>query len=192
MSASLLEANQEMRDQEFVRLFVANQRRIHGFVRMLIPNAADADDVLQETSITGLAKFSTFAGANDGGSAAQRAEEFVTWICTIGRYEALKFCRQRGKGRLVFDEALCDELADRHIQKIDELELRHAALRLCLEKLSPRDRDIMRGRYEFNLKGEELADQLERPLNTVYKALQRIRRALTDCVQRNLRTEGEL
>ena len=45
--------------QQFIRLFVANQRRVHAFIRTLVPNTADADDILQETSITGLAKFST-------------------------------------------------------------------------------------------------------------------------------------
>lgn len=189
MSSSLLELNKQMRDEEFVRLFVANQRRIHGFIRTLVPNATDADDVLQETSITGLAKFESFASWRAEESHDDVSDQFVTWICTIGRYEALKYCRRKGKAGLVFDESLCDQLADRHMSRLDDLELRHAALRLCLEKLSMRDRAILRGRYEFNLKGDELAGQLQLPVNTIYKALQRIRRSLTECVRRNLRME---
>ena len=37
------------RNEVFVRLFVEYQRRIHAFIATLLPNLADAEDVLQET-----------------------------------------------------------------------------------------------------------------------------------------------
>jgi DNA-directed RNA polymerase specialized sigma24 family protein len=44
-------------------------------------------------------------------------------------------------------------------------------------------------RYESNLTGPEIAERLGRPVNTVYKALQRIRNSLLDCVDRTLRAQ---
>jgi RNA polymerase sigma-70 factor (ECF subfamily) len=175
--------------QQFIRLFVANQRRIHAFIRTLIPNTADADDVLQETSITGLAKFpSTFVQRGEKPKQLD-AEDFVAWICTIARYEALKWCRRSQRGRALFSEALAEELADCHIRQLEYLEWRHDALNACLKKLTARDRVLLMFRYESNLTGPEIAERLGKPVNTVYKALQRIRSSLLDCVDRTLRAQ---
>ena len=117
-------------------------------------------------------------------------EEFVAWICTIARYEALKWLRQCKRGQMLFSEALADELAEQHLRQLEYLELRHEALNSCLEKLSPRDRKLLMFRYESNLSGPEISERLSRPLNTVYKALQRIRYSLLECVDCTLRVEG--
>ena len=37
--------------EEFVRLFSKSQHRILGFVHTLVPNLAEAEDILQETSV---------------------------------------------------------------------------------------------------------------------------------------------
>ena len=168
-----------------IALFVANQRRIHAFIRSLIPNAADADDVLQETSITGLAKV---------GEGKLRlpvsSEEFVTWICTVARFECLRFCRNNKGKRLVFSEELTEQLAGRQIEQAQYLELRQSALRGCLQKLSAHDLTLVQNRYALNLSGKDIAERLGRPINTVYKALQRIRLQLSECIERTVRAEN--
>ncbi|MCI0335492.1 MAG: sigma-70 family RNA polymerase sigma factor [Planctomycetes bacterium] len=176
--------------QQFVRLFVANQRRVHAFIRTLIPNTADADDVLQETSITGLSKFTSSFLRGRADPRDFRIEDFVAWICTIARYEALKWCRKVKRGRPLFSEALTAELADCHARQLDYLEMRHEALNHCLEKLSSRDRALLFFRYESDLTGPEIAERSGRPVNTIYKALQRIRHTLLECVDRTIRAQG--
>jgi len=47
--------------REFIRLLMENERRIYAYIRTLIGNNADAEDVLQETSITLWDKFSASA-----------------------------------------------------------------------------------------------------------------------------------
>lgn len=182
----------DLADQQlFVRLFVAHQRRVHGFIRTLIPNSSDADDVLQDTSIVGLSKFSS--SFLRGRQAADFCvDEFVAWICTIARFEALKCCRQKKRGRLLFSEALTEQLAEIHARQIEYLEVRHDALKGCLEKLPVSDRSVLLCHYESNLTGPEISARLGRPLNTVYKALQRIRNNLLECVHRTIRAEGHL
>jgi RNA polymerase sigma-70 factor (ECF subfamily) len=170
---------------EYVQLFVANQRRIHAFIRTLVPLKADSDEVLQETSITGCSKFADFQ-AGQGNS----NESFLSWICTIARFEALKHYRKKKAYRFVpFTEAVVDELAELHGKQSEYLESRHRALSICMGKLSPRDRDLIRHRYDKDAKPQQIADETGRPLNSIYKGLQRIRAALLQCVDRVMRAE---
>ena len=48
------------RNEDFMRLFSANQRRIYGFVAAMIPRTADVDDVFQEVSMSLWRKFEDF------------------------------------------------------------------------------------------------------------------------------------
>ena len=43
-------------------------------------------------------------------------------------------------------------------------------------------------RYEEEISGQEIADRLGRPINTVYVTLTRLHRALEECVRAQLRT----
>jgi RNA polymerase sigma-70 factor, ECF subfamily len=171
--------------QEYVQLFVSNQRRIHAFIRTLVPDPLDSDDVLQETSITGCQKFSEVAHGF-----VNSTEAFVTWICTIARYEALKHYRKKKVCRLPITETLLEELAERHQQQSGHLEMRYRALAICVQKLSASDRALLQQRYEADSRPQQIAASLGRPVNSVYKSLQRIRAALMACVERVLRAEG--
>ena len=51
--------------EQFVSLILANQLRIHGFIRSLVPNHADVEDLFQQTSIVLWRKFKDYeAGTN--------------------------------------------------------------------------------------------------------------------------------
>jgi RNA polymerase sigma-70 factor, ECF subfamily len=170
---------------EYVQLFVANQRRIHAFIRTLVPNQADSEEVLQETSLTGWGKFAEVAAGLVGSP-----DSFVSWICTIARYEALKHYRKQKAYRIPFTEALLEDLAERQQRQTEYLEMRYRSLAICMQKLSTRDRELLQHRYGMNAKPKQIADRTGRPLNTIYKGLQRIRAALLECVDRVLRAEG--
>ena len=60
------------------------------------------------------------------------------------------------------------------------------ALAQCLEKLTKRNRELVRIRYENGLSLEESAKKLGKPKGTVSMALYRIRTALWRCVERTL------
>ena len=51
------------RTAEFVGLLLQHQRRIHGYIATMLTNWADADEVLQETSIVLWQKFDEFQPA---------------------------------------------------------------------------------------------------------------------------------
>jgi RNA polymerase sigma-70 factor (ECF subfamily) len=88
-------------------------------------------------------------------------------------------------------DATVDLLAQDAVERVDLLESRRDALRSCLEKLSEKDRQLVRHCYgDTRVTFKAVAEQLGRPVNTVYKALNRIRRALYECIERSLSVEG--
>ena len=170
------------RNEEFVRLFVKNQRRISAFITTLLPNSADAEDVLQETSVISWQKFHEF----------QPGTNFASWACSIARFEVLKFRRQQRPAQLIFSDTLLEELANRQLEEIDEFDVRYTALAICMEKQRPVDRELFCRYYQSDNTAKQVAEQLDRPVNTVYKALNRIRRALHECISRYIAREKHI
>ena len=88
--------------EQFIRLFVAQEGRLRAFLRTLVPSLGELDEVMQETSLVAWQKFSQFEPGTD----------FLAWVATIARFEALRWRRDRAADRLVFSEQLCELLAD--------------------------------------------------------------------------------
>jgi RNA polymerase sigma-70 factor (ECF subfamily) len=64
-------------------------------------------------------------------------------------------------------------------------------LRRCLDKLPDKDRQLVRYCYgDSRATFKTVAQELGRPVNTVYKALNRIRKSLMQCIERTLSVEG--
>ncbi len=175
--------NRPDRTEEFVGLLSRHQQELHTFIHILIPQCVDADDVMQKTSIVLWQKFDQFqAGTN-----------FAAWSRQVARLEVLRFYRSKARDRLVFDDALVESLAEVQIARADELLARRQALFQCREKLRPSDRQLLEHCYNYNAKktpAKDVAAALERPVNTVYKALIRIRHALFECIEQTLRRDA--
>ena len=73
-----------------------------------------------------------------------------------------------------------------------ELDERREALAECLDKLPPRDRQLMEQRYKPGVTIKSLASAIGRPIEGLYKAMKRIHIALNQCVQRSVHQQGEL
>jgi RNA polymerase sigma-70 factor, ECF subfamily len=165
---------------EFQRLFVQSQRRIFGHIVTLLPRLTDAEEVFQQTCVIILGKAAQFTPGTD----------FVRWACQIAQYEVYNYRRRLQGERLHFDRVLLDRIAAYRLEKGDLLEEELDALRRCVEKLSPGDRHLIREQYRRRITSLALAAELGRPANTVYKAVQRIRRVLRECVERALSREA--
>lgn len=166
-------------NEAFVRMFASAQREIYRYILVLIPHEADAMEVFQETCVVLWRKFQPMPSERD----------FIAWACRVAYYEVLKLRRQQGREQLKFNDLLLDQIAEERLELTDLLESRRLALAQCLEKLSQRDRELVDRRYHDQLTAKEVSERVGRPVNTVYKALERIRRQLFDCVSRALRVE---
>jgi RNA polymerase sigma-70 factor (ECF subfamily) len=173
-----MEMDQSNRTEAFVSLFAQSQYEIYGFVLTLVPNRADADDVMQTTSIVLWRKFEQFLPGTS----------FVAWACQIARLEVQNFRRVKGRDRLVFDDALLQSVGNLRLSMSDELEAHRGLLRDCITKLRLDDRELIRRCYgKRAATAKSVAIEMGKPVNTVYKALIRIRRGLYDCVRRAIK-----
>lgn len=166
---------------EFQRLFVENQRRIFGYILTLVPSSDDAQEIFQNVCVVIFSKADQFVAGTD----------FAKWACQIAHYEVYSYRRRRQeKGAWLSTEVL-DSLAAKRHDAADELEARYSALRSCLGKLRTSDRKLIESRYRRDITARDLAIELGRPIDTIYKALRRIRRSLYACIERTLaREEG--
>jgi RNA polymerase sigma-70 factor (ECF subfamily) len=165
---------------EMVALFLANQARIFAFIVSLVPNRADAEDLLQETGLTVHHRFAEYtAGTN-----------FLAWSCQIAYYKVLDFRKREGRSLLQFDTEFVEIIAQQELEDLGRVTARHAALLRCLEKLAAKDRELVERCYRPNANIKAIAGQLHRPTNTVYKRLQHLRSVLFDCITRTLMAEG--
>jgi RNA polymerase sigma-70 factor (ECF subfamily) len=72
----------------------------------------------------------------------------------------------------------------------EELDERHHALSHCLKKLNERDRRMVLVRYESGHNVKAAAQACGRTIQGAYKALNRIRKTLHDCVSLEVSMES--
>lgn len=159
---------------EFEQYFSQCESEIQAFVFTLLPHWPDAEDIVQRTRIVLWQKFSTF----------EPGTSFKAWALQVARFEVNNFRRTQRSDKLCFDDALVDSLAEVRTTLADELDRRRSVLDDCMSKLRASDRQIIRHCYGPKATTtKEAADRLRRPVNTLYKALNRIRRTLLECVK---------
>ncbi len=174
------ELNQPDPHERFVALYVEHQVAIRSFVRTLLPDPADAEDVMQMASLTMWRRFDQF----------QPGTSFRNWAFQVAKFVALRHIARKARDRHRFSEATINLLAQ-HLEQHDErFVLQRQALQHCVERLEGDDRHVLAVCYSGGTTLKELAEQLGRTPNAIYKQLGRIRAALVQCVERRLRVEG--
>lgn len=163
---------------DFVQLFTRYQRRLYLYILAQVPNATDAEEILQETNLVIWRKCDRF----------QPGTNFFAWTSRIASYEVLKYRERRRRDKLLFSEKFLEAVSEEVVSNEGRLEERRKALQSCLGRLRPEDRDLIRQRYASGRNGKAVAEMLGRPANSVYQSLGRIRRALLECIKRRLAT----
>jgi RNA polymerase sigma-70 factor (ECF subfamily) len=162
--------------KRLMSLMTRHQRQIFAYIYTLVPNRHDAEDLLQETCLVICEKFDQFKEGTD----------FVAWACQIAWWR-IRYARQRfARSRVVFNEDVLEAVARTATELAPELDERHEALAHCLQKLHPRDRELILTRYEPGNGVAEAARRTGRTLQAAYKALNRLRKLLLDCVTHQL------
>ena len=166
--------------EDFVREVVRHQDRLREFIRCLLFNQQDVDDVWQETNVVLLKKAGDFRLGSD----------FWAWSSQVARYQVLSHCRRVRQQRLIFSEELMAALADDLQGRSEEIDQRRVALDACVASLPAPQRKLVELRYAPNASINDIAVSLGRPAGSVRQTLYRIREALLACVERRLAAEG--
>jgi RNA polymerase sigma-70 factor, ECF subfamily len=162
------------RTAQFELLYSQCESEIRAFIFTGLPNWSDAEDVLQRTRIVLWRKISNF----------QPGTSFKAWALQVARFEICNFRKTQRSDRLCFDDDVFDSLMEVRASLDEEMDHRRAVLATCMEKLRASDRQIIHHCYGPDATTtKEAAERMHRPVNTLYKALNRIRRTLMQCVQ---------
>jgi len=163
---------------EFTRLFTTSQRPIYLYIRSLVANAADVEELWQETNLVLWQRFASF----------EPGTNFLAWAKQIAYNKVLNY-RTRRHRPLQFSDAFMERLAEASKQTSDRNGLRLVALNRCVEKLVDEDRELIHLRYSPGVTCEILAQALDRSVRSVYKAVARIRATLLGCVRQEMARE---
>ncbi|QDT60121.1 RNA polymerase sigma factor [Stieleria bergensis] len=163
----------------FVSLLARYDQQIRRFIAMLMHSSDAVDDVMQETAIECWNKFETFTGQGD----PDEPEEFVRWANVIARYKVLSWQRDRARDRLVFQEELVHLLADTVHDEWDRLESERQAVQACLQKLPPRQRQLVLSVHSPGQSVADVARQTGQKPRRLYTVLNGLRKQLLLCVQ---------
>ncbi|MBX3426080.1 MAG: sigma-70 family RNA polymerase sigma factor [Pirellulales bacterium] len=172
----------ERRDA-FARLFARYDRWLFSYLVTLLANPAHAEEVFQEVCVTVWRLSDQF----------QLGTDFVKWVSVIAHNQVRKFRREAKRSGFQLSDEACSQIAEDASRRADLFDFRREALQNCLNKLGPEDRRLVQRCYaDASPSFKAIAEELGRPVNTVYKALNRIRRSLHECIDRTISAEGLL
>src|SRR5205807_8687623 len=133
------ESRRRAKGKLFLRLFLQNERRLYAYILTLLPHRADVDDVLQDASLVMWDKFDE----------RQPPDDFAAWGCRIAYFKVLDFYKKSQRSRVRFSQPMLERLAETVVEQSSTLGLdeRREALTGCIEKLQPKDRDLLTRRF---------------------------------------------
>jgi RNA polymerase sigma-70 factor (ECF subfamily) len=171
---------EQRRHSLFLRSFTAHEPAIRAYVRCLVPLRSDADDVLQDVAVVLWEKFDTF----------RRGEDFRAWAFGVARFEVLGWLRDRGRSRLVLDDAVVEQIAAEAAAAEPHLERQRDALEKCLDRVPASERTLLIDAYRPESRIHDVAAGSGRSTAGFYQWLHRMRRSLLDCIRARLADEA--
>jgi RNA polymerase sigma-70 factor, ECF subfamily len=160
----------------FIKLYLANERRIYGYVRALVPNWTDVDDIIQETASVMWSKFGEF----------EPGTNFSAWALRIAHFQVLCYCKNKKNDKLYFNEETMNSLTERILTSKQNSDERLSVLKKCLGQLQGNEKSLIEMRYESGATTKSVADQTGKEPHFLYKLFNKIHAKLLICVRRNM------
>ncbi len=170
-------------NEQFVQLVRDHQAGLRAFIRSLGIDAMWVDDVAQEVLVIAYERLDQY----------DESLPFRNWVWGIARNCVLNDRRKTARRSRILNENVADillstssvpEEEDRGLG--DEERKRVQALKECLEQIPQKSRDLVRQRYEKNVKASDLATELNMKAAAVRKSLERIRASIRKCMETRL------
>ena len=171
--------DQAAAQQRFLSLFLRSEREIFRYVAALVPNVADAEDIVQQTALVLWEKFDAY----------DRGLPFTPWACRFALNKTRQWLERRQRWQALLEGGLAEELARRREELRPELDFRLRHLEKCLGKLPVEQLSLVEGYYYRRDGIENLATNSGRTVAATYKMLQRVRLALQVCIQNAAKPE---
>jgi len=158
--------------EHLLRLWVRNQADVYRYIFALLPNANDAQEVLQATCVALWRKADSF----------DLTKSFLPLAFRFALLEVKKHREKNRRWNSFLRDNVLELVATEREHRQLELELRRQSLDNCLGKLPPLDRDLIDRHYTRQQTVPVIAEQTGRNIHTLYKSLQHLRRVLLECI----------
>jgi RNA polymerase sigma-70 factor (ECF subfamily) len=166
-------AEQESPSPDFVQRLVASQSALYSFIVSLMGGVQDANDVLQEANMKLCRKWVEY----------DAEQPFLRWAYVFARFEVMAWRKRQQRSRLVLDDELLAMVAEELEASAGDADRRLGLLEKCLEKVPPRQRELLVARYSRGEACQDIAAQHSKGVNSMAALFYRIRKALAKCVQ---------
>lgn len=163
---------------DFIQELTSAQGNLRAYILASLGNRSEAEDVLQRTNLALWKNATSF----------RTGAPFLPWAITLAKYEVLSHCRDKSRDRHVFPEDLAELMLKEASEELKDPVERLNALRHCLGKLSSTHSEILQLRYYEEMSIHQISSTLQRSEDSVKSILVRIRKALQDCIQRQLKS----
>jgi RNA polymerase sigma-70 factor, ECF subfamily len=162
--------------EQCAALWTAAQPTVTAFVRTLMPDFQQAEEVLQRVAVMLVRKFSEY----------DPQRPFAAWAIGFAKNEVLYYRRQRAHDKHLFNDELVEKIAVTYEQLVEEVDPIHEALGQCVEELQGRSRRVIELRYSRGLNSGEIAGKMKLSSGAVRVLLHRVRGALRECIERRV------
>jgi RNA polymerase sigma-70 factor, ECF subfamily len=169
----MLDENQQIR---FTQLWTDAQPSVSQYVASLVRDSWAVRDIVQNTSLTLLRKFSEY----------DDAKPFLAWSLGIAKFEILGHKRDAARDRMIFDSEFLDQYTETWALVAPRISHESVALRHCIDKLQGKTRSIVKMRYAEGETSEAIAGKLNLSAANVRTILKRTREALRRCVDQQV------
>ena len=171
---------QELIDSQerFTRCWTLAQPAVSSYIAAVVPDFHETEDLLQNVAVACLRKFSHY----------DDRRPFVAWALGMAKVELLRSRRAHARSPILWDDNLLQDLADVCEEMEPQMQAREWALGECLRELKGRSLDLVRLRYQEAVKPSLIAERLGMGGVAVRVALNRIRTALRQCIERKIRS----
>jgi RNA polymerase sigma-70 factor, ECF subfamily len=164
------------RNDEFLRLFLPIERRLYAYIRTMVFNRADAEDILQEVAATLWRSFDNF----------EPGTHFDRWAIKAAFNQVRYFRQKHHRNVLAFSEPLLKQIAETAEEVSQHDDEFITALIACMDKLEPADRDMLQLWSQPHATAASIARQLGYSRSTASRTLNRIQRTLLWCIRSRL------
>jgi RNA polymerase sigma-70 factor, ECF subfamily len=159
--------------EELAAHWTAVQSTVAAFVRTLVTDFHQSEDILQRVAVTLVRKHDQY----------DRTRPFVAWAIGVAKLEVLMFFHQQSKDRLVFDDMLVARIAESHEAAAQLSVPTPRFLAECIEQLDGRARQAIQLRYADNLRTAQIARAMAVTDGAARMILSRARTLLRNCLE---------
>lgn len=165
--------------EQFVQQLTENQNRLYGYVYSLLGDHSRTADIVQETNLVLWRKINEF----------DPLRPFLPWAFAIARFQVMAHMRDQNRDRLLLDAELVETLSGEVEKQAENIDQLRRALRQCMQSVTSENRELIEQKYLQSMSLADVAAATNRTVGAIKVALLRVRRQLSECVERRIATE---